>query len=77
MQIQVLFFGVLADITQTGFKHYSGVRSFGDLRLRIEDDFPEIIHYNYRVAVNNELIDNEPVLRDGDEIAFLPQFTGG
>jgi molybdopterin converting factor small subunit len=51
--------------------------SFGDLKLKIEDDFPEIVHYNFRISVNNEIIKEEPVIRDGDEIAYLPPFTGG
>jgi molybdopterin synthase sulfur carrier subunit len=77
MEIKVLFFGVLAEVAKTAFRHYRNVKSFGDLRLRIADDFPEIIHYNYRISVNNEIVNNEPVLRDGDEIAFLPPFEGG
>ena len=76
MNIHVLFFGILAEVTQTGSKHYRNVRSFDDLRLRVEDDFPEIVHHNYRIAVNNEIISDEPVLLDGDEIAFVPPFTG-
>jgi molybdopterin synthase sulfur carrier subunit len=77
MEIQVLFFGVLADVAKTGFKHYKNVGSFGDLRLRVEDDFPEIIRYNYRIAVNKEIVSDEPVLQNGDEVAFIPPFTGG
>lgn len=77
MEIKVLFFGVLAEVAHTGFKHYRDVKSFGDLRLRITDDFPEIVHYTYRVAVNNEIVDDDPSLKDGDEIAYLPPFAGG
>lgn len=77
MEINVLFFGVLAEVAQTNIKHYRDVNSFGDLRLRIQDDFPEIIHYNFRISVNNEIINNDPVLNDGDEVALLPPFTGG
>ena len=77
MDINVLFFGVLAEVVKTGSKYYTGVRSFGDLRLRVEDDFPEIVHYDYRIAVNNEIINDEPVLQNGDEIAFMPPFAGG
>ena len=77
MEINVLFFGVLAEVAQTGFKHYRNVNSFGDLKLKIEDDFPEIVHYNYRISVNNEIINNDPVLNDGDKVALLPPFTGG
>jgi molybdopterin converting factor small subunit len=76
MNIHVLFVGILAEVTQTGSRHYRNVSSFGDLRLRIEDNFPEIVHYNYLIAVNNEIINDSPVLRDGDEIAFLPPFGG-
>ncbi len=77
MEIQVLFFGVLAEITKTNFRHYSNIRSFDDLKLRIADEFPETVHYNYRISVNKELVSDHPVLKDGDEVAFLPPFAGG
>jgi sulfur-carrier protein len=77
MEIKVLFFGVLTDITKTGFKHYSGITSFNDLKYRIQDDFPEIVHYSYVISLNNQLIDRDPVMKDGDEIALMPPFTGG
>ncbi|MDX9725782.1 MAG: MoaD/ThiS family protein [Bacteroidales bacterium] len=77
MEINVLFFGVLAEVTGTHRKHYTGVSSFSDLRHRVEDDFPGIAGYNFRIAVNNRLGSEEPVLSDGDEIAYLPPFAGG
>lgn len=77
MEVKVLFFGVLAEITGTNTKNYREVKSIGDLRLRIQDDFPEIVHYNFRISLNNEFINNDPTLSDGDEIAFMPPFAGG
>jgi molybdopterin synthase sulfur carrier subunit len=77
MEIKVLFFGVLAEVTNTGFRHYRDVKSYNDLKLRIQDDFPGIVHYNYRIALNNELINEDPELKNEDEIAFLPPFAGG
>lgn len=77
MEIRVLFFGIISEVAKTGFRHYSNIGSFDNLRLRIADDYPEFIHYNYRIAVNNEIINDEPVLKDGDEVAFLPPFAGG
>jgi molybdopterin synthase sulfur carrier subunit len=77
MEIRVLFFGVLAEVTQTTFKHYRDIVSFSDLRHRIEDEFPEIVHYDYRIAVNSEIINEEPVLKHLDEVAFMPPFAGG
>ena len=77
MQIKVLFFGVLADVTGTNCKHFRDVNSIGDLKLRIHHDFPEVVHYNYRVSLNNVLTDNDPLLCDGDEVALMPPFAGG
>jgi molybdopterin synthase sulfur carrier subunit len=77
MQVKVLFFGVLTDVTGTVFRHYNDVKSTGDLRFRIEDDYPEIVHYNFRISLNNVLINEDAVLNDGDEVAYMPPFAGG
>jgi len=77
MEIKVLFFGVLAEVTKTGFRHYRDISSFNDLKCRIQDEYPEIVHYNYVIALNNELINEDPVLKNGDEIALMPPFAGG
>jgi len=77
MEIKVLFFGVLAEVTGTALKHYHDVKSTRDLIIRIQDDFPELVHYKYRIAVNNEICDNETGLNNGDEVALMPPFAGG
>ena len=77
MEVKVLFFGVLAEVSGTSIKHYRDVSSVKDLKLRIQDDFPEIVHYNFRISLNSEITDNEPVLKTGDEVALLPPFAGG
>jgi molybdopterin converting factor small subunit len=77
MTVKVLFFGVLSDVTGTGIKFYDDVKSIEHLKLRTSDDFPEIFHYNFQVSLNNEIIESDAPLTDGDEIAFLPPFAGG
>jgi sulfur-carrier protein len=77
MEVKVLFFGVLAEVSGTSIKHYQDVKSIGDLKLRIQDDFPEIVHYNFRVSVNSEITDNNLLLKSGDEVALMPPFAGG
>jgi len=77
MKVKVLFFGVLAEITGTSCRHYREVSSIGDLKFRIHDDFPEVVHYNFRISLNNEIINNDPKLNDGDEVALMPPFAGG
>jgi molybdopterin converting factor small subunit len=76
MEITVLFYGVLADVAGTRIKTYVGVESFGDLSMRIIDDFPELAHYNYRIC-HNKVFTGIPQLSEGDEIALLPPFEGG
>jgi molybdopterin converting factor small subunit len=77
MEIKVLFFGILAEVSGTSIKHYHDVKSVGDLRLRIYDDFPEIVHYNFRISVNSNITDVDILLNPGDEIALMPPFAGG
>ncbi len=77
MEVKVLFFGVLAEVAGTNFKNYREARSVADLKIRIQDDFPEMVHYDYRISLNNEIINDNPALNDGDEIALMPPFAGG
>jgi molybdopterin synthase sulfur carrier subunit len=77
MQVKVLFFGVLSDITGSDSKYYIDARSTGDLLHRILDEFPEIVHYNYRLSLNNEIIESDMSLNDMDEVVLLPPFAGG
>jgi molybdopterin converting factor small subunit len=77
MKVKVLFFGVLSEITGAGIKFYNDVKSIEHLRQRVSDDFPETIHYRFKVSLNNEFINGDSELKDGDEVAFLPPFAGG
>lgn len=72
-----MFFGVLTEVTKTRFRHYRDITSYADLRMRIQDEFPEIVHYNFLVAVNSAIINEDPALNDKDEVAFIPPFAGG
>ena len=77
MKVKVLFFGVLSEIAGTTVKFYDDVKSSEHLNQRVTDDFPEMVHYKYKISVNNELIRTDIPLKNGDEVAFLPPFAGG
>lgn len=76
MRISVSFFGILSEVAQTNFKHYNNVSSLNDLRLRIEDDFPGIANYEYRILINSEIPVKDYILADGDEVTLVPPLTG-
>ena len=77
MKVKVLFFGVLAEVTGTEIKFYNDVRSVEHLRQRVSDDFPETVHYRFKVSLNDEFIDGDSELKEEDVVVFLPPFSGG
>jgi sulfur-carrier protein len=77
MQVNVLFFGVLAQVTGTDCRVYREVRSTDELLISIRDDYPEILHYNFRISLNSSIINDRADLKDGDEVVLIPPFTGG
>jgi sulfur-carrier protein len=77
MKVKVLFFGVLSEVTGTGIKIYEDVKSAEHLKQRVADEFPEIVHYKFRISLNDSFINEDAMLKDGDEIAFIPPFAGG
>ena len=82
--INVLFFAQLADLSKAAsaqVSHQSGitVRSVVD---ELEKEMPQELINSLRfdanmVSVNQVLADWDDSLNDGDEIAFLPPFSGG
>ena len=84
MAIKILFFAQLADQAGTAsieIEYTEGVtaRNLVDqLHAQVE---PEAIaalrHDVVLLAVNKEMADWDRALEDGDEVAFLPPFSGG
>lgn len=77
MEVKVLFFGVLTDVAGISLKIYRDSDTLNDLKYRINDDFPEIVHYNFRISLNGTITNGNANLKDGDEIALMPPFAGG
>jgi len=81
MKVEVLFFGITHDLT--GFDReqmdMGEGESLDSLWRRYESRFPRLrdIAGSLVVVVNQEIADRSRVLRDGDEVAFLPPVSGG
>jgi molybdopterin converting factor subunit 1 len=81
MKVSVLFFGMAHDLT--GFEReqlevVEGER-LEDLRRRYERRFPRLgeLAGSLLAAVNQEIAEPSLVLREGDEVAFMPPVSGG
>jgi molybdopterin synthase sulfur carrier subunit len=75
--MNVLLFGVLADIVKTQRIDIAGVSTTDELIELMEKKYPEIKNYNYQIAVNQKQIEGNCVISENDEIALLPPFAGG
>jgi molybdopterin synthase sulfur carrier subunit len=75
--MNVLLFGVLADIVKTQRIDIASVSTTDELIELMEEKYPEIKNYNYQIAVNQKQIEGNVVISENDEIALLPPFAGG
>jgi MoaE-MoaD fusion protein len=81
MQIKVLFFGLTGDLT--GFNEEQVELPEGEsldgLWRHYESRFPRLreVSPSLLAAVNEEVVERSRLLRDGDEVAFMPPVSGG
>jgi molybdopterin synthase sulfur carrier subunit len=78
MRLKILFFGQLTEITRsTIIEENVSIKSVYQLEANFKIKFPELKNYKYQIAVNQKIISEDIILNEGDEIAFLPPFSGG
>ena len=75
--MKILFFGQLSDITGETIKIVANSSDINSLQESLYNEFPTLKNATFRVAVNNKIVNENVVLKDTDEIAFLPPFAGG
>ncbi len=77
MDIKILFFGVIADITSLDEISFSNVQDTDTLNEILLEKYPDIAKYKYLLSVNHEIIKDNKSLNNNDEVALLPPFAGG
>ena len=81
MKVRLLFFAVLRDIvgkSETDVEVPEGTRA-ADLWQRLRGQYQQLAAYAQppMTAVNESYVRPEVVLREGDEVAFIPPVAGG
>ena len=77
MEIRILTFGQIADITgSTEFK-ISDVKTTEELSSKLAEVFPGLSSIKYAIAVNHKVVHSNTELKNEDTVAFLPPFSGG
>ncbi|HMS64198.1 MAG TPA: MoaD/ThiS family protein [Ignavibacteria bacterium] len=77
MEINILAFGQIAEITGKQSWKISGVKNTDELKRKLEEEFPGFQKINYSIAVNKIVIQENTELNPGDVAALLPPFSGG
>ena len=81
MKVRLLFFAVLRDIAGADTRELalSEGTSAGDVWQSLRREFAKLTDYTQppMIAVNETYATPDTVLRDGDELAFIPPVAGG
>jgi molybdopterin synthase sulfur carrier subunit len=77
MEIEVLFFGEIAEIVGENKLIFSSVSNSDELTSSLMEKYPKLQKINFQIACNNQLINENQALANNDVLAFLPPFAGG
>jgi len=81
VKINVLLFASLKDIAGKGQLEFEVADncSVEDLSKKLYELYPKVESFDssIRIALNQEFVEGDIELKDGDEVAYLPPVSGG
>lgn len=77
MEIKVLLFGEATERVGTSELIALDFSTVSALKQWLISEYPILDNFQFSVAVNKEIIQEDIVLKDQDEVAILPPFSGG
>jgi molybdopterin synthase sulfur carrier subunit len=77
MNVEVKFFGQLADLSGSDTIKVQDVVDTESLRRKLILDYPQLDKYSFQMAVNKKIAKGNQMLSDGCVVALLPPFAGG
>jgi len=79
MTINILYFGMLAEITGQAQEAWmvKDQLTVGDLKQQILEKYPQMNGKKFKVAVNQQIGDDQMLVSGLAEVALLPPFAGG
>ena len=77
MQVNIIIFGPLKDITGTGNITLYDVADSDQLIQQLHIRYPALSEFSYLVAVEKEVITSNKILADNYTVALLPPYSGG
>ena len=77
MEINVLLFGQLTDITKAGTIALDNVTDTDAVVKKLHRQFPALANSKYVIAVDKKIISSNTQLTNNCTVALMPPFSGG
>lgn len=77
MEINIITFGQISDITGETSLKISHVKNTDELNQLLAKTYPKLQSTQYSIAVNKKMIQENTLLQNNDTVAILPPFSGG
>jgi molybdopterin converting factor small subunit len=77
MNITIKLFGQVADAIGSNSIQVDNISDTEELIQQLNKTYSGLINLKYRIAVNRKLIQAKTELKNGEEVALLPPFSGG
>lgn len=76
-KINILLFGVLAEKFNTNSLKFDKVNDTDTLITLLKNEYSFLNEINFSIAVNKKIIHENTYLKNNDDIALMPPFSGG
>jgi molybdopterin converting factor small subunit len=77
MKVKILFFGILREAAGKQEMILNDINDSETLQNQLTSLIPSLKDYTFRLAINQEFIDSNCTLKEGDIVAVMPPFAGG
>lgn len=77
MQLTILFFGQLTDITGTDTILLDAVADTAGVKEVLHAKYPALANSTYAIAVNKKIVSVNTLLTPNCMVALMPPFSGG
>lgn len=75
--VNVLFFGQLAELTGKKELQLEGIQDTAQLLNWLFENYPALKNIRFACAVDQKIVRNTTLLHDKSTVALLPPFSGG
>ncbi|HPH38112.1 MAG TPA: MoaD/ThiS family protein [Sediminibacterium sp.] len=77
MDVQVIFFGSIIDITLVDSVLLNNCTDLDSIVNDLIERYPSLANKKYFIAVNQKMVHENIKLKMGDTVALMPPFSGG